>query len=159
MNQIEDLCRACRELGAADLLLRENAVPHIRLGEVIRAMEAPLFEPAWMEYLWARCGAPAETQDHDASYVTEEGVRFRVNLHRQLGLRSAILRRIETRIPSMEDLGLPVELLQKWLQRPSGLILVTGATGTGKSTTMAACLEWLNQNFPLHTVPRTRTTF
>ena len=131
MNQIETLCRACRELGGADLLLRENSVPQIRLGEVLRAMEAPLLEPAWMEYLWARCGASAETQDHDASYVTEDGVRFRVNLHRQLGLRSAVLRRIETRIPSMEDLGLPVELLQKWLQRPSGLILVTGATGTG----------------------------
>ena len=152
VNHVEDLCRACRELGAADLLLRENLVPHIRLGEVIRAMEAPPFESAWMEYLWARCGAGPEKQDHDASYVTEEGVRFRVNLHRQLGLRSAILRRIETRIPAMEDLGLPVGLLQRWLQRPSGLILVTGATGTGKSTTMAACLEWLNQNFPLHIV-------
>ena len=152
MHQIEDLCRACRELGAADLLLRENSIPNVRLGEAIRAMEAAPFEPAWMEYLWARCGASPETQDHDASYVTEEGVRFRVNLHRQLGLRSAVLRRIETQIPTMEELGLPVELLQKWLQRPSGLILVTGATGTGKSTTMAACLEWLNQNFPLHMV-------
>jgi len=152
VNHLEDLCRACRELGGADLLLRENSVPHIRLGEVIRAMEAPPFESAWMEYLWARCGAGPEKQDHDASYVTEDGVRFRVNLHRQLGLRSAVLRRIETRIPAMEDLGLPVELLQKWLQRPSGLILVTGATGTGKSTTMAACLDWLNQNFPFHIV-------
>lgn len=152
VNHLEDLCRACRELGAADLLLRENAIPFVRIGEAIRAMEAPPFDPAWMEYLWARCGALPETQDHDASYVTGEGVRFRVNLHRQLGLRSAILRRIETRIPTMEELGLPVSLLQKWLQRPSGLILVTGATGTGKSTTMAACLEWLNQHFPLHIV-------
>ena len=152
VNQIETLCRACRELGGADLLLRENSVPHIRLGEVIRAMETPPLEPAWLEYLWARCGAPPGAQDHDASYVTEDGVRFRVNLHRQLGLRSAVLRRIETSIPSMEDLGLPVELLQKWLRRPAGLILVTGATGTGKSTTLAACLEWLNQNFPLHII-------
>jgi len=152
VNQVEDLCRACRELGGADLLLRDNAVPLIRLGEVIRAMEAPALEAAWMEYLWARCGASPETQDHDASYVTEEGVRFRVNLHRQLGLRSAVLRRIATQIPTMEELGLPVEILQKWLQRPAGLILFTGATGTGKSTTIAACLEWLNQNFPLHIV-------
>jgi len=152
MHQIESLCRACRELGAADLLLRENSVPFVRLGEAIRAMEAPPFDPAWMDYLWARCGASPETQDRDASYVTDEGIRFRVNLHRQLGLRSAILRRIETNIPTMEDLGLPVELLRKWLRRPSGLILVTGATGTGKSTTMAACLDWLNQNFPLHIV-------
>ena len=96
-----------------------------------------------MEYLWARCGAGPEKQDHDASYVTEEGVRFRVNLHRQLGLRGAVLRRIETRIPTMEELGLPVELLRKWLQRPSGLILITGATGTGKSTTMAYVLQCL----------------
>jgi len=152
VNQIEDLCRACRELGGADLLLREGLIPQIRLGEALRTMEAPPLESAWMEYLWTRCGASSEVQDHDASLVTEEGVRFRVNLHRQLGLRSAVLRRIETRIPTMEELGLPVELLQKWLQRPSGLILVTGATGTGKSTTLAACLEWLNQNFPLHIV-------
>ncbi|NCY22276.1 hypothetical protein EBX31_10025, partial [bacterium] len=71
VNHLENLCRACRELGAADLLLRENSIPHVRLGEAIRAMEAPPFEPAWMEYLWARCGASPEAQDHDASYVTD----------------------------------------------------------------------------------------
>ena len=152
MACLEDLCRACSELGAADLLLRENAVPMVRLGENIRTMETTPFSGTEMEQLWSTCGASADTLDRDASYVTRDGVRFRVNLHRQLGLRAAVLRRIETRIPSMEDLGLPMELLQKWLRRPSGLILVTGATGTGKSTTMAACLEWLNQNFPLHIV-------
>jgi len=152
MASLEELCRACSELGAADLLLRENAVPLVRLGESIRTMETPPFPATAMEQLWSTCGASPDTLDRDASYVTGDGVRFRVNLHRQLGLRGAVLRRIETRIPSMEDLGLPAELLQKWLRRPSGLILVTGATGTGKSTTMAACLEWLNQSFPLHIV-------
>ncbi len=52
----------------------------------------------------------------------------------------------------MEELGLPSELLQKWLTRPAGLILITGSTGTGKSTTMASGLEWLNQTASRHII-------
>jgi pilus retraction protein PilT len=152
VQDIENLCQACLELGAADLLLREYSVPFVRVGEDIRPLESPPVEPVLMDCLWSSCGAEQNAKDLDSSYVTETGTRFRVNLHRQLGLRAAIMRRIETKIPSMEDLGLPVELLRKWLIRPSGLILFTGATGTGKSTTMAACLNWLNHHHHYHII-------
>jgi pilus retraction protein PilT len=63
-----------------------------------------------------------------------------------------VLRPIKTLVPSLDTLGLPMELLASWIVRPSGLVLVTGPTGAGKSTTLAACLEWLNQNYHRHIV-------
>jgi twitching motility protein PilT len=55
-------------------------------------------------------------------------------------------------VPGIETLGVPANLLASWIVRPSGLVLVTGPTGSGKSTTLAACLEWLNQNYHRHIV-------
>jgi twitching motility protein PilT len=75
-----------------------------------------------------------------------------VNLFRALFQRGAVLRPIKTQIPEIGSLGLPAELLASWVSRPSGLVLVTGPTGGGKSTTLAACLEWLNQNYHRHIV-------
>ena len=75
-----------------------------------------------------------------------------MNLHRHTGQLGAVLRRINTEIPDLESLGLPAELLQGWVRRSSGLILVTRATGSGKSTTLASALEWVNQNMARHIV-------
>lgn len=105
-----------------------------------------------LESLWTRCGADPELLDFDGSYVASDGNRFRVNLFRTLARRGAVLRPIKTLVPSLETLGLPTELLTSWITRPSGLVLVTGPTGGGKSTTLAACLEWLNQNYHRHIV-------
>jgi len=122
------------------------------LGDQLIPLETEPTSSDLLDHLWIACGAPADSTDHDASLVTASRLRFRVNLHRQLGVRGAVLRNIKTQIPSMEDLGLPVDLLQKWFSRPSGLVLVTGSTGTGKSTTMAAGLEWLNQTATRHII-------
>ena len=62
------------------------------------------------------------------------------------------MRPIKTQIPSLEELGLPVDLLISWLQHSSGLVLVTGPTGSGKSTTLASCLNWLNHHEARHIV-------
>ncbi len=106
-----------------------------------------------MRSFWLECGAdPATTADHDTSHVDAHGNRFRVNLYRHLGKPAAVLRHIKSRIPDLEGLGLPAELLQSWMMYPSGLVLVTGSTGSGKSTTLAACLEWLNQHADRHIV-------
>ena len=74
------------------------------------------------------------------------GVRFRVNLHKHLGHLGAVLRQINTEIPDIDKLGLPVDILTRWVTAPAGIILITGPTGSGKSTTLASSLEWLNQN-------------
>jgi pilus retraction protein PilT len=111
--------------------------------------------PLSMEELDAfalQCGAEAGALDFDGSFVSSDGHRFRVNIFRSLSRRGAVLRPIKTRVPSFEELGAPVDLLVSWIQRPTGLILVTGPTGSGKSTTVASCLDWLNQNHSYHIV-------
>ena len=152
MEDLESLCETCLHSGASDLFLREGSVPFVRLGDQLISLEAQPASSDLLDRLWSSCGASSQSSDHDASLVTKSNLRFRVNLHRQLGVRGAVLRNIKTRVPSMEELGLPVALLQKWFLRPSGLILVTGATGTGKSTTLAAGLEWINQTVTRHII-------
>jgi twitching motility protein PilT len=75
-----------------------------------------------------------------------------VNLLRQLGQRAAVLRRIRSEIPDMETLGVPAGLLCDWIRRRAGMVLVCGPTGSGKSTTLAAALEWLNENSSRHVI-------
>ena len=152
MEALESLCESCLQAGASDLFLREGAIPFVRLGDQLLPLESVPASEDLLGHLWSVCGAEPDATDHDASLVIRSGLRFRVNLHRQLGVRGAVLRNIKTQIPTMEELGLPTELLQKWFTRPSGLILVTGSTGTGKSTTLAAGLEWLNQTATRHII-------
>ncbi len=84
-------------------------------------------------------------QDLDFSYEDEEVGRFRVNMFHKVTGIGASFRAIAPKIPSFEDLGLP-PVIEKFLHATQGLILVTGATGTGKSTTLAAMIDWLNRN-------------
>ena len=69
-----------------------------------------------------------------------------------MGRLGAVLRRIKTKVPSLEALGAPDWLLTRWGAREHGLILVTGPTGSGKSTTIASLLQWMNENLVRHVV-------
>jgi twitching motility protein PilT len=87
----------------------------------------------------------------DLSYRLGQDVRFRVNVFSGRRNLSTVLRKLETRIPTIDELGLP-EVLHKIHKEKNGLILVTGATGTGKSTTLAAILDELNRILPIHVI-------
>jgi twitching motility protein PilT len=87
----------------------------------------------------------------DASYALSEKDRFRVNVFSQRGLYSIVCRKLNTEIPTIESLQLPEVLLQIPREK-TGLVLVTGATGSGKSTTLAAILNEINQSKPVHIV-------
>jgi len=93
----------------------------------------------------------AAGNDLDFSYVTEEGARFRVNLYRKATGVGATFRYIPNDIPSFEKLGLPA-IVQKLCDYHQGLILVTGATGTGKSTTLASMINHLNETRQLNII-------
>lgn len=91
----------------------------------------------------------ADGNDLDFSYVADEGGRFRANLfHKETG-PGAVFRHIPNEIPQMEKLGLP-PIVRDLTDLHQGLILVTGATGTGKSTTLASMIDHLNQSRPLN---------
>lgn len=87
----------------------------------------------------------------DLSYSPNDQVRFRVNIFSQKGNFSTVLRKLETRIPSIDDFRFPVAF-EKMARERNGLILFTGATGTGKTTSMAAILNQINKERAVHVV-------
>jgi len=94
---------------------------------------------------------PKQVKRFDLSYAVPGIARFRVNIYKQRGEMGVALRVIPFEIPSYEELGLP-EVLKKLSTRPNGLILVTGPTGSGKSTTLAAIINEINQTRNAHII-------
>ncbi|PID73955.1 MAG: twitching motility protein [Desulfobacterales bacterium] len=87
----------------------------------------------------------------DCAYELPGKARFRVNIFAQRGKYSVVLRKLETKIPTLKDLGLP-EAFAKMTLEKNGIIFVTGSTGSGKSTSLAAVLNELNESQPVHVV-------
>lgn len=152
MEFIDSLCCLAGRHGASDLFLHTDRPPQFRINGELVTIGSALVHSEELESLWTHCGATPDALDFDGSYIATDGNRFRVNLFRTLFKRGAVLRPIKTQVPGLETLGVPMELLASWIVRPSGLVLVTGPTGAGKSTTLAACLDWLNKNYHRHIV-------
>jgi len=87
----------------------------------------------------------------DLSYVLPDGPRFRVNVFSQSGNYSIIMRKLENKIPSIKDLGLP-DCFKAMAKEKNGIIFFTGATGTGKTTSLAAILDEINRAEQLHVI-------
>src|SRR5207302_859737 len=85
----------------------------------------------------------------DCSYVLPELARFRVNIFKQNGQQAIVMRKLQTEIPSLEQLGLP-PVFKEIIKEKNGIIFVTGATGSGKTTTLAAMLNELNTTQRIH---------
>lgn len=138
---------------ATDVFIVEGEAPRIRHeGEVVLLHPGPITHEAMQEF-WQTCGIdPAVHCEADISWQLPHGGRLRVNLYHTLGRLAAALRPIRAHIPPLLELGLPAPLLESWLQRRYGLILVTGPTGSGKSTTVASCLDWVNRHLARHIV-------
>src|SRR5260221_1569829 len=87
----------------------------------------------------------------DAAYTVLDKARFRINIFSQRGNYSIVLRKLNTRIPTLSDLKLP-DIIQQIPREKTGLVLVTGATGSGKSTTLAAVLNEFNRTRAMHII-------
>lgn len=138
---------------ATDVFLVENEPPRIRReGDVVMLHPGPI-PRAGLEDFWKSCGVDhMAVPEADVSWQLPNGGRLRVNLYHTLGRLAAVLRPIRKTIPPLAELGLPGPLLESWMQRRYGLILITGPTGSGKSTTVASCLDWINQHMARHIV-------
>ncbi len=93
-----------------------------------------------------------QLQEHDASFVAEGIGRFRVNVYRQRGSLAVVMRHIPAEIPSVQALGLPLPVTLELAERRNGMVLVVGAAGNGKSTSIAAMIAHLNATRALHVV-------
>ena len=153
VSHIAELAAVALRNGASDLFLAQDALARFKVGGLMQESIARAVSREDLTDFWKLCGAdPAHDQDVDTAWQMPDGPRFRVNLHKHLGRLGAVLRQIRTQIPTMETLGLPEGILTSWLARRSGLVLVTGPTGCGKSTTIACCLEYLNSTTAKHIV-------
>jgi len=150
---IDTILAAAEEYAASDVFVAEGEVARLKIeGRLTTITEEPIDRESLAEF-WRACGGDIEYDaDRDTSYTSPSGRRYRVNLHRHTGRLGAVLRQISTEIPDMVTLGLPRDLLTRWAQIHSGVVLVTGATGSGKSTTLASMLEWINVHMARHIV-------
>ncbi len=140
---------ACK---ASDLHIKVGVHPGMRIdGHIQQIEEFPVVTPEIARSLATQLmnDAQREKYDHDKdidfSYALPEVARFRVNILTQRELVGIVMRQIPEKIPTCDDLGLP-QICKDLAAKPRGLVLVTGPTGSGKSTTLAAMLDYVNTN-------------
>jgi len=153
-QNIDSILDVAEQREASDVFLQENEVPRLKVNEQISVLGEERMSFEQMADFWQACGANAQSDDmdRDTGFVSRTHTRYRVSLHRTMGRLGAVLRRIKTKVPSLKALGAPEWLLQRWGGRAHGLILITGPTGSGKSTTIASLLQWMNENLVRHIV-------
>ena len=145
------------QAGASDWHIREGSTAILRVSGHLNEIEGFVTTREFLDDAVKQiCSAKdlANYDEHgDADFAhAEDGVgRFRVNLHRQRGLMSFTFRHIKAKLPPFENLCLP-EVILRIASAERGIILVTGTTGSGKSTTLAAMLEYMNQTFDRHII-------
>jgi twitching motility protein PilT len=148
---IEQLLNLVFTKKASDLHLSVGLPPVIRIdGRLIRVEHPPLTKDDVEKIIFSMLTNEQrrileQNWELDCSYGVEAIGRFRINVYRERGHFAAALRTISTDIPSFEQLGLP-DVVRELAERPRGLILVTGPTGSGKSTTLAAMIDYINSN-------------
>jgi twitching motility protein PilT len=144
--------------GASDLHLTAGHRPHWRVnGDMLPISDAAVLGPEEVLELLTPVMEPrhrqefADGSDTDLAYAMETGNRFRVNVFRDRHGVGAVMRLIPSKILSMEQLNLP-PVIQQLCDIPKGLVLVTGPTGSGKSTTLAAMIDYLNRTKKGHII-------
>ena len=155
MVDIEELLRQLVSVDGSDLHLKVGSPPMVRVdGALRRVGESPLSPEetgglAGFIMPPERRAQMMEQREADFAYSLPGVGRFRVNVFRQRGSASIVMRRVRIGSPSFEDLGLPAAV-RDLAELPRGLILVTGPTGSGKTTTLACMIDHINTTKPVH---------
>ena len=149
MPTLPELLKLTVELDGSDLHLSTKSPPQVRVDGVLRRLEFPELSPADTKLLAYSVLTDVqkkrfeETLELDFSFGIRDIARFRCNMFNQKGAVAAVYRQIPERVRAFDELGLP-PVIAKLAERPRGLVLVTGPTGSGKSTTLAAMIDKIN---------------
>ena len=155
--ELLDLLRELRQQGGSDLHLVADSVPRLRVDGHLRQMEAPILTSQDLSRLAESLLTKeqqrllAESGEWDGAHTLPVVGRFRFHLYTQRGSLAMAVRAVSDSVPSLEELGLP-PVAKGLMQKSQGLVLVTGPTGSGKSTTLAAMLDQVNQERRAHIV-------
>ncbi|HIX87636.1 MAG TPA: type IV pilus twitching motility protein PilT [Candidatus Akkermansia intestinavium] len=156
-HRIDQYFQTLISLGGSDLHLSEGQPPKIRVhgditpiegGELTHQDMVELMQPICPEKLWAQF---EESGDADFAYEMNAEARFRCNYMKQQRGYCCVFRLIPTKILTLEQLNVP-EQIKRFADMRAGLVLVTGPTGSGKSTTLAALIDYINSNYARHII-------
>lgn len=155
--ELNDLLHAAVDSGASDLLLVSGSPPVLRVDGALQMTDLEPLTSAALEKLIAqslteeRARQLEEQQDVDYAIGVPRLGRFRFNVHLQRGSQAAAIRHIPHQVPDLDSLGLP-EGVRQFANLSSGLVLVTSQTGNGKSTTLAALIDFINEHQAKHII-------
>ena len=157
MPGIDEILKTAKEAGASDVHLTVGIPPKMRVNGNLLTMDYPRLLPAdTLEVLLNIMSEPQrekfeEKGEYDMSFSIPDMGRYRVNAYKQRGSVALALRLVETTVKSPKELGVPDSVIDLY-QRKRGLILVTGPTGSGKSTTLASIIDKINNNRDAHVI-------
>ena len=152
---IHELLKAMADVKASDLHLKDQRPPMVRIDGELIPFDLPKLTGAYIEDLIKpimtnkSIGEFTDSGEADFSCRLDGVARFRINVFKQRGETGSVMRRIPLEVPTVDTLELP-PILNRLADQENGLILVTGPTGSGKSTTLAAMIEHINQTRPVH---------
>ncbi len=155
--ELLQILKAAYESDASDVHLVPGQPPMMRVHQVMSPLDFPKISPEtarkFLEQMASKeAVATFERQkDSDFSFQAEGLARYRVNAHMQRGTIAMAMRMIKTKVPPLANLNLP-EVIARLTYLPRGLVLVTGDTGSGKSTTLAAMIQAMNQRYKKHII-------
>ncbi|HZO87134.1 MAG TPA: type IV pilus twitching motility protein PilT [Chthonomonadaceae bacterium] len=155
--ELDDMLRYAAERQSSDLFIRANAIPSIRLHGRVVPTDFPVISPEQAHALAFSKMSPRQQaifeQHHemDLAFTVGGVTRIRMNVYMQRGTVGCACRLIPLEIRSLEDLGIPPKV-KEFVTNRNGLVLVTGPTGSGKTTTLAAMIDVINQTRPVHIV-------
>ena len=154
---MDRLLQACVSQGASDIHITVGKPPVFRLHGMLRPLETKVLEPDDSAALMKSITPERNQQEFQESGSTDYGfafgdkARFRVSVFKQRGNVAMVLRLIPNTIMTFDEIGLP-KLCSALCRRPRGLFLVTGPTGSGKSTTLACMINYINENLDRHII-------
>jgi twitching motility protein PilT len=157
MAYLDQFLRVIVNQGGSDLHIGEGQPPKMRKhGDIAPIRQEPITHDEALSMLSEVCGPDSwerfdERGDLDFAYEMDSASRFRCNYMKQTNGYGAVFRLIPTKIASLEELGIPL-VVKEFAHLRGGLVLVTGPTGSGKSTTLAALIDYINENFSRHIV-------
>ncbi len=157
-EMFNDLLKLAVESRASDIVIKSGKPGYVRISSRLQPVDmdpiANAEAQAWVDEHVPRVFKKAwdDLGQVDFAYSKEGVGRFRVNAFHQRGEISIVLRHIKSKVPEFEDLGLVADPLLNLAKAKDGILLICGATGSGKSSTMAAMLNWINRNMEKHIV-------
>ncbi len=157
MKTVDELLNEMVSRNASDLHIKAGSPPVVRVDGELHLLDEPVLSPEDTKDAAASIMTDkqirrfSEHNEIDFAYSAVNVGRFRVNIYRQRGSISVAMRQVATQIPSFESLKLP-DIIKRLALEPRGLVLVTGTTGSGKTTTLAAMIDHINNTLRRHIV-------